>query len=1566
MKRKDLARRAASAAMAACMMFTLSAPALAESTDALMQLSIGSYRSSSLLSEENSFPTIKVNETTVTEANKDDILGGQNAGKLRYDATTNTLTLKSNKTIMGNLTIDAPGVNIELDNPNDPVVSGKLTVTNAKDVKVTSQNYYAVLGAVEISCDGEVEITCEEGYAVTDNVTVKQASKVAISGKSNGNIVTYDVKIECLVPVTIRNNGTGGMARSIDYSGTSYKYYTEKSGTPIDPATDPIKNHLNSSYLCITPVTLHALTVKNGTTTVSGSTSTTNKKNQTTTSANVAKGDVVEIEGMNFDSAKKAFDQWKVESGDAEILDPYQEKTTLTVKGEDDVIVKASYMTPRKVNVINENGEVTGTATGKTKHGTDNIFAGDTVEVSADTIPGKLFDHWECPPELTDESDNPLTEDAKKNSTVTFKMPKDDVTLTAVYKEAKSFTLKYGTIRSVTRGGVSVPVTDSMELFAGDTVTITPNNRLSEKRLFDHWEIRSGKVTLSGPKTATFTMPDEPVELEAVYNNLYTATVNDGTTTKTKNAVAGTEVTVTANVPDGEKFTGWKVENNTELSLNGQSIDLTQSEITFNMPSTDITLTAEHKTKRSVTVNGQPAASGLIKGESVTVNAEDYGIPAGEFDHWESEQISLTTSEATNPSLTFAMPDEDVVLKAVPKTLYTITVEGGTVNNAVSARVKSGDPVTVVSEDKGADWKFIEWEVIDAPKNFSIDTSNPDLQFNMPVGNVTLKAVQMRYRTITVNNGLGQTVKPDALRGETYTFTADKLEGKRFDYWEVTDPDGTRKLMDETINITVPKGNITLTAHYKTLYTITVDGETIGTAAVGDTVHIKADLPEDRKFSRWEGNVSLNGHEEDSEFDLVIREEKNVELTSVTTQRYYIIIIDANGETKTEAEAGNTYNIKAEGRDGWYFTGWVVDNANVVSQLDLTKADNQGFVMPAGTDVTITATYKKQRTVTVIGGTVNGTGSVTALREETVEIKAEYDPYEKKFDHWEVKGPKGWDLKDDQKTNPEFTLTVPKGNVTLTAVYNDYHNITVDGGYATPDRAIAGTQITLTPDLPADQEFDYWYSTDINLREDQRGNPNLTFKMRDFDIKITAVPKQLYFVDLEDADTTANGEDTRVEVKTGEEVVLVAPEREGFRFNHWEVTSGTVGLIDADKTTAHFTMKSENVKIKAIYDEYHPITMVDGKGTAFDADGKEITSAVVGDKITIVAHDRDSHEFNHWEIDPDNVILEDPNAERTYFTMPDEAVKVKAKYKHLQSITMNHGTAYDEDFSETDIAKAKQTITIKAEDRYADGLVFDHWTVDTDNVTLADEYGEKTTFEMVNDAVELTAHYKARVTVFSVPAKFEEGIGEHSDETWEKVGETANITAEIDEETFPGMEFDYWEVIPTDLDIGDIHSQTISFKVPECEVKLVAHWKASGMNPIVDPDEDLDPGFGVEPESSDGGAGAAIAGVAIGGAAVWGGYEITTRVILNDLLPEGAAIPANRCELAMLVWQTAGKPEPAAQPAFTDVADAELAKAAQWCVEQGLLDAKDGKFDPNGWMPKYKTIEVWKKAFPKQ
>lgn len=116
---------------------------------------------------------------------------------------------------------------------------------------------------------------------------------------------------------------------------------------------------------------------------------------------------------------------------------------------------------------------------------------------------------------------------------------------------------------------------------------------------------------------------------------------------------------------------------------------------------------------------------------------------------------------------------------------------------------------------------------------------------------------------------------------------------------------------------------------------------------------------------------------------------------------------------------------------------------------------------------------------------------------------------------------------------------------------------------------------------------------------------------------------------------------------------------------------------------------------------------------------------------------------------------------------------------------------------------------------------------------------------------------------------------------------------------------------------------------------------------------------------SDSGAGGAVAAVMVGGAAVWGGYQVATRIILHKLLPEGAAIPANRGQLALLVWNAAGRPEPANAPAFTDVADADTAKAAQWCAEQGYLDAKtESTFKPDGLVTKVKVIKVWSKAFP--
>ena len=1233
MKQGKLIRRAVSAALAGCMMFTLSAPALAESTDALMQLSTGSYRSSSLLSEENSFPTtIKVNGKPVTEANISSILGSENTGKLSYDGVTNTL--KSNGRIKGDLTIDAPGVNIELCNSTsgEAAVSGKLTVTNAQDVKVTAQSYVAVLGDVEISCDGKVEITSEESPTVAGDVTVKQASTVAISGESYGyNIVRGDVTIECSVPVTIQNKGTGGMASSIVYSGTSYKYYTEESGKPIDPATDPIKNHLTSGYLRITPVTAHAITVTNGTSKVGGA--------------------------------------------------------------------------------------------------------------------------------------------------------------------------------------------DVSTAYADQTVTVTPDDRTAEGYQFVRWEVVSGiadaeLIRSTTDNTATFTMPDKDVELKARYNKLYTITAEKGIASLPQ-AIQGTEVTITANT-----------------------------------------------------------------------------IPGRKFDHWVVKNGGVTLTNPKSDETTFKMLEGNVIVEAKYKAIQPITVNGGTytVNGTAAAEAVKGDKIVATADSAPAGQKFSHWEVTGVDGLTEEQLKNEPLEFTMPRGEVTLKAVFKTLHKIDVKFSTAD--KDTAIEGETVKITAESRPGYVFDRWEVNNGDvAVAKKNEEETTFVMPDEPVTAVAKYKKLLGITVNSgkayvedDVTDAALKGKPVVIKADEIKGKLFDHWKivsGNVILdNQREPETKF---IMPETAVEITAEYNDLHAITVNNGTANVE-EAVIGDTVKIKAESREGYVFDHWEVSYGDVA--VANKNAKETTFTMPDSM-VVLTARYKALQSITLENGKAYAGGEeiTTAKKGTEVAIKAD-DLDGKVFDHWEIVS---GNVTLENADKADTTFTMPAESISLKAVYNTIHSIRTTFCTADPASAIKGTEITVT-----------------------------------------------------------------------------AETREGYVFDRWEASDG-VELTEDGK----FTMPDYDVTIEAKYKQYHSIEV--SKGVATDAEGNPISSAVEGTEIWIEIdreqRNPDEFEFKHWESGPEDLEIANRKAERTSFTMPDEDVTVEAKFLHLREITVHDGTTYVEG-EEGGIAKAGQTVTVKADE--IPGLKFDHWTVDFGNVTLTtvDEATGEATFEMVNEPVELTAHYKAMVTVFSVPAKFSEDTGEESVIEWADVGEMANITAEIDEAIFPGMVFDYWEIVtPADLKAENIEGQTIEFKVPKSEVKLVAHWKSDALNPSTDPNAPLDPDFDVDPVddgSGAGGAGAAIAGVAIGGAAVWGGYEIATRVILNDLLPAGAAIPANRGQLALLIWTEKGKPEPAAQPAFADITDAEQAKAAQWCVEQGLLDAREGKFESDGWMPKFKTIEIWNKAFPKK
>ena len=182
-----------------------------------------------------------------------------------------------------------------------------------------------------------------------------------------------------------------------------------------------------------------------------------------------------------------------------------------------------------------------------------------------------------------------------------------------------------------------------------------------------------------------------------------------------------------------------------------------------------------------------------------------------------------------------------------------------------------------------------------------------------------------------------------------------------------------------------------------------------------------------------------------------------------------------------------------------------------------------------------------------------------------------------------------------------------------------------------------------------------------------------------------------------------------------------------------------------------------------------------------------------------------------------------------------------------------------------------------------------------------------------------------------------------------KPGDTVTLTA--DTTKFPeNEEFGWWEITPygsVSNTLTGQYQRTATFTMPSENVSARAMSKSAG----------------VSTGGDDGGGGAAIllvGGAAVAGLVGYGVYSYVSEQQLKALLPEGVAMPENRAQTALLLWNTAGRPEPAEAPAFKDVADPDTAKAAQWCVEHGLMDQKlGGRFAPDNSDPAYKTLNAY-------
>lgn len=692
---------------------------------------------------------------------------------------------------------------------------------------------------------------------------------------------------------------------------------------------------------------------------------------------------------------------------------------------------------------------------------------------------------------------------------------------------------------------------------------------------------------------------------------------------------------------------------------------------------------------------------------------------------------------------------------------------------------------------------------------------------------------------------------------------------------------------------------------------------------------------------------------------------------------------------------------------------------------DATPTDAGTGTIPANTvnylrivpKVSYTITTADDATITVDGKAVTSVHegekvTVTAAGKENAE-----------FTGWTAEG---ITLTNEQKAKPTVTFTMPGNNVTLIPNYN----VVQDYGIAVGSENTTPTRVTSknSKDILGNGVLSYDPTTQTLKSNGQIRRSSLKINAPGKDINLDgkdqiAVAAKLIVENAHNVKVNSDKmaaifarDDTstidctgKVDIRSGGDVVvngslnIINSSKVNIYTNcaaavNYDATITSKGDVTIESTDGR---AAKNLTI----DKADNVTVIIKDTQAISENTKITASGTVtlknnaqgGPVGTVAFTQADGKKYVYYTSEAEDAKLIDPRIHPLAEAAESSYLRIEPRETYY-SITVANGTAQvgDDTTGQITTAFEGETVTVKAnaptDEDAAKGVKFHHWKVEEGSTafTLTDgKLGSKEeagtaeiSFDMPKGDVKLTAVYSIPASVLRSTVTVEGGtakstLGESSDIPAE-IGTTVEITATpYDAEKYPGMEFVEWEIVYPDsfyqnfpdgipenlqLKLDNAKSATTTFKMPVYPVKLIAHWSAS---PVAGPDEPIDEDFGVEPAPMDT-TGGTIAAVAVGGAAIWGGYEIATRVILHNLLPEGAAIPANRGQLALLIWTEKGKPEPAAQPAFADITDAEQAKAAQWCVEQGLLDAREGKFESDGWMPKFKTIEIWNKAFPKK
>lgn len=693
--------------------------------------------------------------------------------------------------------------------------------------------------------------------------------------------------------------------------------------------------------------------------------------------------------------------------------------------------------------------------------------SGETVKLKADeAAEGMEFAGWTCATEGVSISDPSSTD-------TTFTMPEKKVTVKANYQEAQQ------TVDEPDGEGASAdPAQDGSDVPEDSGVQEDPDVVIDP----DAQNVADVTIDLDGQGELDDTVDLEAPENPEQGNNApasYNVTVNDGS--GAGSYAAGDTVSVTANdySADGYQFTSWSVD-----SLNAELSDLYAASASFVMPEGEVVLTAHYNEVQTPVLYGVTVNNGVINDETgavsyeagahVNVVANDRTAEGLAFNNWTIDSGNTALDDASAASTGFTMPEGDVVVTAnyteiVPETpqpetpqsetpqsetagpTYDVLVENGLGSGTYAA----GETVTVEAQaEEGMvfqSWQASSGDVVLADPTQEVTT------FTMPEEGVTVKAeyaaeapaVEETKYNVTVQNGVTEASAYAA--NAVVTVTAEQtLNGQTFDHWEGTAnlsgtaaPISFADAKSLTTTFTMPAGEVTVTAVYKTLYTVTVANGVITDSAGqplsnpvtledGAQITVTANPnPAGQIFSMWrvnDGTYDLGDSAYNSSVTVSVAQ--NMNFVPVYEGIQYDIIVNDGSSNYGETVSGTVVTITAdEAPEGMEFDYWKVDSGNVA--LADAYSSTTTFTMPEG-DVTVSAAYKLKEYKLVVE---NGNSSQQYYHMgDVVTVSSNYPASGKEFNQWTATSG-NVSFKDSSRWQTTFTM--PASDVTVKATYKD-------------------------------------------------------------------------------------------------------------------------------------------------------------------------------------------------------------------------------------------------------------------------------------------------------------------------------------------------------------------------------------------------------------------------------------------------------------------------------------------------------------------------------------------------